>query len=483
MASLSEVGAKRQRVSECVLHANVCGTTRQLYANSMKRIVKFCVKSGMTDIINAEGTALLYPVAKSDLELIFDGIGGQQGRMAANSQSRSGDICSGNDSITNSCDSDSRESTENGTSSSDDGNSAGDDIQLPNRTVNRDTIRSGAVLSVSAMNQYISAIKFYHKEEASVDSAKELSSDANSFLNDFLAGWKRIVADKRNCGEMKMHEGKTPLEFASYSKLCEAALFAAEERSVGSHYLHLFVVLCWNLFARSCSVANIRTGHFMWKNDCLVVNILVTKSDQTGEHSTPKHIFANPGQPKICPVLALALHTFSAQRHHDKEDRVFTGTPYDVISKWLNSVGSKLVTITDPECDLGTHSFRKGATTHSIGCTNAPQWTTVFLRAGWSLGAVQDRYICSNAAGDQHLGRIACGLPHNPSFAVLPPHFKKDFTISLDQWINYLPHVENLPDGFRKCLPFLLASIVYHWEWISEKDNEGKNNILYLLCT
>jgi hypothetical protein len=83
MASLSEVGAKRQRVSECVLHANVCGTTRQLYANSMKRIVKFCVKSGMTDIINAEGTALLYPVAKNDLELIFDGIGGQQGRMAA----------------------------------------------------------------------------------------------------------------------------------------------------------------------------------------------------------------------------------------------------------------------------------------------------------------------------------------------------------------------------------------------------------------
>ena len=42
---------------------------------------------------------------------------------------------------------------------------------------------------------------------------------------------------------------------------------------------------------------------------------------------------------------------------------------------------------------LGTHSVRKGAASYCAGMMNGPSTVQVFLRAGWSLGNVQDRYL------------------------------------------------------------------------------------------
>lgn len=41
--------------------------------------------------------------------------------------------------------------------------------------------------------------------------------------------------------------------------------------------------------------------------------------------------------------------------------------------------------------DFGTHSFRKGVVTFICGIIDGPNLASVFLRAGWSLGQVQDR--------------------------------------------------------------------------------------------
>ena len=50
---------------------------------------------------------------------------------------------------------------------------------------------------------------------------------------------------------------------------------------------------------------------------------------------------------------------------------------------------------------LGTHSVRKGAASYCAGMINGPSTVQVFLRAGWSLGNVQDRYLFAGAGGDQ----------------------------------------------------------------------------------
>ena len=49
----------------------------------------------------------------------------------------------------------------------------------------------------------------------------------------------------------------------------------------------------------------------------------------------------------------------------------------------------------------------------------------VYLRAGWSIGNTQDRYVFSGAGSEQIVGRAVCGLPiQSMDFAILPPHFQ-----------------------------------------------------------
>lgn len=43
--------------------------------------------------------------------------------------------------------------------------------------------------------------------------------------------------------------------------------------------------------------------------------------------------------------------------------------------------------------DIGTHSRRKGSPTYVLGMIEGPNPVQVYLRSGWSLGNVQDRYI------------------------------------------------------------------------------------------
>ena len=50
-------------------------------------------------------------------------------------------------------------------------------------------------------------------------------------------------------------------------------------------------------------------------------------------------------------------------------------------------------------------------------------------------------------------------------FGVLPPHFETDVSI---EWEEFMPSYSNYPESFRTCLPFLLASLVFHKDWLRE---------------
>jgi hypothetical protein len=92
-----------------------------------------------------------------------------------------------------------------------------------------------------------------------------------------------------------------------------------------------------------------------------------------------------------------------------------------------------------------------------------------YLRAGWSLGNVQDRYIFGGAGGDQLVGRAVSGLPINSlEFATLPPHFcRKDLEkLNSIGWNNICPGHQNYPECFKLVIPFLFASLLYHHAWL-----------------
>jgi hypothetical protein len=93
----------------------------------------------------------------------------------------------------------------------------------------------------------------------------------------------------------------------------------------------------------------------------------------------------------------------------------------------------------------------------------------VYLRAGWSLGNVPDRYIFAGAGGDQLVGRFIAMLPqHEPRFASLPPHFTTE-GIALLQRVGLgrlVPCYDLLPNSFKRVIPYFIATLLYHEQWL-----------------
>jgi hypothetical protein len=120
---------------------------------------------------------------------------------------------------------------------------------------------------------------------------------------------------------------------------------------------------------------------------------------------------------------------------------------------------------------IGSHSNRKGAASYCLSMVGGPSVVQVYLRARWSLGKVQDRYIFQGEGGDQVTGRVVCGLPYNDKeFSTLPPHFPFELLQQLTDhdWNSILPSYSTFPSCFKQTIPFLLASLVHHEPWMRQ---------------
>lgn len=107
----------------------------------------------------------------------------------------------------------------------------------------------------------------------------------------------------------------------------------------------------------------------------------------------------------------------------------------------------------------------RASTYCSSGSTACPSSAAIHLRAGWSLGGVQDRYFQYEAAGDQFIGHTVAGLSiHKKEFGLLPPHFT-DMNVAKNAVATYLPQLSR---QLKPIGEMVLASLVYHPEWIQE---------------
>lgn len=303
----------------------------------------------------------------------------------------------------------------------------------------------GSVRSKKTIDGYMSSIKYLHRLQGI-----PVPEDVKRFFDDFAEGYKRKIAKKKEEGVMKVQEGKVPLAMQNYSRLCGVGLFACTDRSTAASFVHVFMVLAWNLFARSINVAALRMNHMKWDNDALVIDMTRHKADQAGDRVTPKHVFANPYNPAMCPILALAIHmfSFSFKPTGDDQTKIFVKKPYDTFTKWFAEALKTLDNLAFDEEDFGTHSFRKGVATFCAGFLGGPSIIAIFLRAGWSLGEVQDRYIGFTEGGDQLCGRVAAGLDISAgaAFAVLPPAFKPNDQLTEELWETIAPGYTNSQD-------------------------------------
>lgn len=165
-------------------------------------------------------------------------------------------------------------------------------------------------------------------------------------------------------GEMAIYEGKRPISAKGYMLLAAFALRSANNR-LGSVYPHIFTILCWNLFARSCNVGSLMLQHISWENDSLKIVLPKHKGDQEGARVYPKHVYANPLRPEVCPILGLGIYALSClrARRPERDWTVFAGGKVEAkYSHWLKEIlrSDELVNadLGNLAADLGTHSFR-----------------------------------------------------------------------------------------------------------------------------
>eukprot|EP01032_Pedospumella_encystans_P016315 gene16315-18618_t len=262
--------------------------------------------------------------------------------------------------------------------------------------------------SYQHVSGYKSAIKFEFKNRR-----VPVPEETDLILSDLFGGYKRKVAELKQNGELPVGEGKQPITFEGVRFLAKEAMKQTHDYPLAI-FAHIFVLLCWNLVARSVSVSSLMYNHMCWDGDAMVIVFPSHKGDKEGNVSLPKHVFANPLDPELCPILWLAVYVFTTGfRRTEAKPLVFgaaDGTE-SRFSKWLKSIcgvhAAALLAMGLLILEIGTHSFRKGVATFLSSMCGGPGPISIYLRAGWSLGPVQSRYILDGGGGDQLCGRAA----------------------------------------------------------------------------
>ena len=126
-------------------------------------------------------------------------------------------------------------------------------------------------------------------------------------MDSFMKGFKRNIASLQQEGHMKIRQGKSPITFNGYSCL---SLKLYSFKSV-EYFAAPYFILLWNLMCRSETVGKNHLKNITWEDDALVIHISKQKNDQEGERVFGRHLYANPLDPSVCPILAMAVVIFS----------------------------------------------------------------------------------------------------------------------------------------------------------------------------
>lgn len=234
--------------------------------------------------------------------------------------------------------------------------------------------------------------------------------------------------------------------------------------------------------ARSDNIKDLNIKQIEWRNDCLVFFFAKGKRNQEGEGcDTPWHVYSNPNDPYLCPVLSLSKYIFSNPDIITSGGRLFPGDEQysrfikifrDIIKENITEFKKVGVNIGD----LGAHSSRKGAISIvSSGCTVSPPMASICLRAQWSMGNVKDRYIHYEKAGDQFTGRSVTGISSvTKELAISPVYW--DYTDCGEEGKNYVlqtitdlvVNADDIEPPMFELLQYLFASLCYHYNFLRE---------------
>ena len=340
---------------------------------------------------------------------------------------------------------------------------------------------NGKTASFKNIRKYFDAVQWGAKEmnallPVSFYQAKEK----------FLTAFKKRVASKKGKGNMDENEAD-PIPMDLYKLI---STWAVKE---GNVMLHTWTLLQWNLMARSVNVEPLGLHNLKVFRDSLQFLYDQNKSDQEGAKTTVKHVYANPLNPFICPVLSLGIYvSLNASKFRDSEF-LFKANADAKKKAATNNYCSQLKELLNRKREIvvgfirlahaNAHGWRKGSATHATsGTTAPPPIPSVARRGEWSLGKVLDVYWHCAEPGDHYLGRVVSGLdPLSKDFGVLPAHFKLENPLenpfvaeAMDLMFGPILRTwTDTPQDPTGVLLRLLAAVVHHFDWIKAIAKQG----------
>jgi hypothetical protein len=314
-------------------------------------------------------------------------------------------------------------------------------------------------------------------------------------LTNMYSGAKRKVGLARQQGLLSTKDGKLALTWAGIKMLATTFLLMGPDRSGKMEhavYGALFTLIGFAIGQRSMTIGQTSCTNIGWRDDHMEIVVQQSKTQQEGlkdgEGGT-KAVFANPNDPTLCPLLAMALCLFSypARNFALGEDgkphpRLFHGTePEHQYGVWLKNVLMKMKAeqplysdhLSDKPEDYGIHSLRKTLISLLSDMMEGPSPISIRQRAGHSLGVILDIYCMFTNAGDKFAGRCLLGLtPEDPKFAQVAPHWHEDTETGIC-WAELFPEFFGedaiYPQSFRLVAKRLYATLIWHSEWCTNK--------------
>ena len=193
----------------------------------------------------------------------------------------------------------------------------------------RARIKKQIFLSKSGCGSYRSALKELYRQ-----CGERMSSEFESDLSVKFKGMMRGHAREKQETGGRLAEGKDPMSFSLYRLLCKRMMRDETKESV---FAHAFLTLTWNLVCRSKNIVNIHRNHLSWVNDCLSIKFAHTKTDvEGGDQARVRHVYANPHDPDICAILALAKYLLLFEPK--ESGMLFDNKSYQRFQKYLSNL-------------------------------------------------------------------------------------------------------------------------------------------------
>ena len=222
--------------------------------------------------------------------------------------------------------------------------------------------------------------------------------------------------------------------------------------------------------------------------DNIIITHDSTKMDKGGQKLVTKDCYANPKDPQTCLNTSLGIWLCLEQDRFETTEFLFRtkGTKDGTASKSYCDHLTELLRKHQLEVlayaeKSSAHGIRKGsASAISSGTMLPPPIASIAAQGDWSLGTILDIYWQFSDCGDYYLGRSLTMIDINSEdFAILPPHFisinpldDPDIKEAINlMYPKILEKYENSDENPTGLLLRLLASVIYHSDWIKEVGN------------